>query len=115
MSRDKDFYEYIKTDVLNEIDGIISRAMFGGYGFYRDGIFFALISDGKLYFKVGPNNRNEYEKYGSKPFVYTGHKGKSVTMSYWELPADILEDKGQLAEWVEKAVEAKNEEKKNSS
>lgn len=78
--------------------------MFGGYGFYYQGVFFALIADGKLYFKVGDSNRKEFEAYHCLPFIYTGHKGKDVTMSYYELPADIMDDKTLILEWVEKSA-----------
>lgn len=104
MKNDKGFHDYLLNDVFSDIDGIKSRSMFGGYGFYKDGKIFGMIADGKLYFKVGEGNRKEYEKAGSKPFVYHGYKDKSVTMSYWEVPGDILENKEELAVWIEKAV-----------
>ena len=108
MKKDNDFYEYVKDDLFADIDGITSRHMFGGYGFYKDGTFFALIAYGKLYFKVGPNNQKDYEKHKSKPFIYSGHKSRKPTkMSYWEVPADVLEDKDELVKWIDKAVEAK--------
>jgi TfoX/Sxy family transcriptional regulator of competence genes len=34
--------------------------MFGAVGLYRGDIFFAIISDGTLYFKVDDTNRGEY-------------------------------------------------------
>jgi len=84
-------------DLFQGIDGIISKPMFGGFGFYMNSKFFAFIADGKLYFKVGSSNKRDYEKRGSKPFVYRGHKGKDITMSYYELPVDIIEDREQLS------------------
>ena len=104
MNKDQGFHDYLRSDVFLGIDGITSRAMFGGYGFYRDGLIFGIIADGKLYFKVGDGNREDYEKSGSKPFVYTGKKGKPMTMSYWELPSDVMEDKPELSVWIEKAI-----------
>ena len=94
------------NEVFREMDGITSRPMFGGFGIYKDSVFFALIGDGQLYFKVGENNKSDYEKWGSKPFVYTGHKGKDVIMSYWDLPAEIMEDRDKLTKWINKSVEA---------
>lgn len=112
MARDDSFHEYVMNEVFAEIDGISSRAMFGGWGIYRNGIFFALISDGELYFKVGKGNKADYEKLGSKPFVYTGHKNKNITMSYWLLPEDIMENKDELEKWIDKSVEARKGSKK---
>ena len=104
MRKDSSFHEYVLNDLFSEIFGITSKAMFGGYGFYKDGKIFGMIADGKLYFKVGEGNTNDYEKFGSKPFTYTGHKGKTYQMSYWEVPADCLEDPEMLEEYLEKAV-----------
>jgi len=46
-----EFVTYVIEDVLGDIPGITSRAMFGGYGIYRDGIIFSLIAFNQLYFK----------------------------------------------------------------
>lgn len=110
--KDESFHQYVMEEIFNDIEGIISRPMFGGWGIYKDAIFFALISGGQLYFKVDDSNQKDYEKQGSRPFVYNAHNGKKVTMSYWELPADMLEDKYVLKEWVEKSVDAAMRSKK---
>ena len=87
--------------------------MFGSYGIYKDGVFFAIVSDDILYFKINDSIRSMYEAYGSQPFSYEGKSGKSITMSYWEVPADILENHTKLAQWVEKSVSiTKNTQKK---
>ena len=106
------FLEYILSEVLSNIDGISHRAMFGGYGIYKDGTIFAIIASDQLYFKVGESNRKDYEQYGSQPFVYSHGKHKSTTMSYWELPADILEDRHEIAMWIEKSYEVSRSQKK---
>lgn len=109
---DKGFHEYILHEVLYDIEGISSRAMFGGYGIYKDGLIFALIADGKLYFKVGQSNIEDYKRYESKPFVYEMGDHKSTTMSYWELPESVMEDRVELREWIEKAVHVSREAKR---
>ncbi len=103
MARDKDFHDYILLDVFSGFFGINSRAMFGGYGFYKDGKMFGLIADGKLYFKVGESNKKDYEEEGSHPFVYRS-KDKNVTLNYWELPERLFENKEELVEWIEKSI-----------
>ena len=106
MARDQAFHEYIVGDVLREIPGITSRAMFGGWSLYKDGIIFALIADGELYFKVDDKNRADFEERGSHPFVYQ-HKGKSIAMSYWLLPEEILENREELSDWINRSAQAK--------
>lgn len=107
MTKDNSFHEYVMSEAFHDIDGITSRPMFGGWGIHQDGVFFALIGDGQLYFKVDESNKSDYQKYDSKPFVYTGHKGKDVTMSYWELPAEIMENREELVRWIGKSVKAR--------
>ena len=102
-SSKEQFLEYVLSDVLSEESGISSRAMFGGYGIYKDGVIFAIIANERCYFKVDDSNRSDYEQYGSGPFVYSHGRHKSTTMSYWELPVDIMEDRQQVADWVHKS------------
>ena len=99
------YVEHI-LDLLEPFGGIKARAMFGGHGIYKDGIFFALIIDNLLYFKVDDTRRANYEKHGSKPFTYERKDKKSIAMSYWEVPIEILEDRDELEIWVDVAVKA---------
>ena len=111
-SEKEQFLEYVLSDILSEESGISSRAMFGGYGIYKDGVIFAIIANERLYFKVDDSNRSDYEQYGSGPFVYSQGKHKSTTMSYWELPVDIMEDRQAIAEWVRKSYQVSINSKK---
>ena len=79
-----------------------ARPMFGGWGIYHQGVMFALIAYGELYYKVDDTNRADYEAVGSAPFTYEG-KGKPVNMSYWHIGEDILESPDALADWARKA------------
>lgn len=112
MSKDKNFHDYLLSDVFQSVDGITSKSMFGGYGFYRYGVIFGIIADGKLYFKVGEGNKKDYEDAGSQPFQYPMRNGKMTTMSYWEAPTDVLENKDQLENWINKSLQENNKKKK---
>jgi len=105
MKKDSSFHDFVINDLFAEIPGIASRHMFGGWGIYKDDIFFAIISGGELYFKVDDENRMDYETLGSHPFVYS-RDGKQISMSYWLIPEEIMEDQEKLAEWIDKSVEA---------
>ncbi|MEK7612287.1 MAG: TfoX/Sxy family protein [Patescibacteria group bacterium] len=112
MHSSRGFHDYIVHDLCQHIAGITSRKMFGGYGIYKKGIIFAIIVDGKLFFKVGDTNKNDYESRGLKPFTYEGRGGKRYAMSYFEVPEDVLEQQELFSEWVEKAVRVNRENKK---
>ncbi len=102
--KSKNYCDYIVFDVLAEIPGIASRAMFGGFGIYKDGKIFAIIVDDELYFKVDDSNRSDFENFGSHPFTYGKKDGKSATMSYWLVPEEIVEDRERLYELVGKSM-----------
>ena len=76
--------------------------MFGGVGIYADQLFFALIADDTLYFKVDDSNRADFEKLGMRPFQPYGEAGE--VMQYYQVPADLLEDLEALRPWAEKAI-----------
>lgn len=101
-------------DALAGIPGITSRAMFGGWGIYKDKKIFGLIADGELYFKVDETTKPEYESYGSRPFTYT-NRGKTYAMSYWLVPEEVLERPDEIYEWVEKAAHAGGKKSKGRS
>lgn len=112
MSKSKEFHQYLMSDVFQGIEGLSAKPMFGGYGYYMFGVIFAILDQDQIYFKVGEGNIEEFKKMGSKPFRYKMPNGKEISMSYWELPADILEDKDKLIVWIERSVEESKKSKK---
>ena len=111
MARDVEYHEFVMDEILSGISGIHSRPMFGGWGIYKEGVFFALIADGQLYFKADASNKKDFEELGSELFIYEA-KGKSISLSYWLLPEEIMTDKQKIAEWVDKSVMASIKSKK---
>ena len=77
--------------------------MFGGYGIYSGPAFFAVVDEGRLYFRVDDASRPEYEARGMKPFNPMG----APMLGYWEVPPEVLEDSAELARWARKAVAAR--------
>jgi DNA transformation protein len=102
---DATFHDYIVYDILEGVSSITSRRMFGGWGIYKDGVFFALIAGDELYFKASDMTLQKYKNADSRPFTYS-KKDKMVSLSYWLVGEEILENKETLMEWVEEAVEA---------
>lgn len=60
-------------------------------------------------FKEDVANQPDFEEKGMQQ--HTNSKGKKG-MPYWEVPAEILEDKTQLALWATKSFEAALRSKK---
>ena len=97
-----DFVDYVVQDLLSELSGVRVRSMFGGWGIYKDDAIFAIIVEDQLYFKVDDTNKRAYQQHGSKPFTYRS-RGKSVSMSYWEVPADVMDDRDEIKRWAEES------------
>jgi DNA transformation protein len=82
---------------------VTSRRMFGALGLYCDDRFFGIIDDDTLYLKVGDETRPEYEARGMQPFRPYEDK-PVVSMSYYTVPADILDDAEELVQWARRSV-----------
>ena len=103
MSVSNDFLIYV-VDQLKPFARIVTRRMFGGVGFYADELFFGLIDDDTIYFKVDDTNRGDYTARGCKAFRPVANDPDAYSMSYFEVPADVLEDPDQLALWARKSL-----------
>jgi DNA transformation protein len=79
--------------------------MFGGAGIYSGQLFFALVFRDQLYFKVDDGTRPEFEERGMERFrPYAGKPRLSLT--YYAVPVEVLEDSEQLAAWGKRALAA---------
>jgi DNA transformation protein len=95
----------VKTDsfkdfVLDQLDGLYGvacRSMFGGYGLYHSDVFFGIIHKSRLFFKTDEASRLRYLSKGMKPFR---PNTRQTLKTYYEVPAEIIEDQEQLTEWA---------------
>ena len=102
MAVSEDYLQFI-TDQLSDFGSIDIKRMFGGVGLFREGLMFGKIGSDVFRLKVDEHNQADYEARGMKPFV---HPTKKKGMPYWEVPADVVEDRAELARWASKAYEA---------
>jgi DNA transformation protein and related proteins len=98
--RDTSFRDFV-LDQLRDLPSLECRPMFGGHGLYSGETFFGIIDDGRLYFKVGASTIADYTSRGSGPFRPTP---KQTLRSYYEVPAEILEDRERLTAWASDAL-----------
>lgn len=101
-AREMDSFHAFLLDQLSGLPGVTLRRMFGGAGLYRDGVMFGLVAD-TLYLKVDDRNRADFTAAGMGPFVYEA-KGKPMSMGYFQVPPEVLEDAERLVPWAEKAL-----------
>jgi DNA transformation protein len=91
-----EFLEYI-LELLEPMGEISSGRMFGGYVVRQNELPIALIfSD--------DTNRQDFITAGSTPLTYN-KKGKTITVSNWKVPTEVLEDEITLMAWAYKAYD----------
>ena len=83
-----------------------AKQMFGGWGLYHDGVFFALIAEDTLYLKADEENGAEFDAASLPPFVYVTKDGDSMTMSYRQAPPEALESPTAMTVWARSAYAA---------
>lgn len=94
-------YRDFVLEQLGRVTPVTGKPMFGGVGIYAEGLFFALIAEDRLYFKVDDATRPDFERRGLEPFRPFG---EDSAMGYYEVPADVVEDTTQLELWMKKAI-----------
>jgi DNA transformation protein len=102
VSKSPSFKDFVE-DQLAGLRGLRFKAMFGGYGLYRDETFFAIVFRDRLYFKTDETTRADYEDRGMTCFRPSR---KQALKNYLEVPAEILEDRDELIAWAERACDA---------
>jgi DNA transformation protein len=102
MTVSADFLNYVLGQ-LCALEGLATRRMFGAVGLYGDGAFFGLIAGDVLYFKVGDANRHDYESRSMSRFRPYRDRPQ-LSMRYYEVPAEVLEDAEECILWARRSV-----------
>ena len=100
---DDSFKDFV-IDQLNALPDVRVKAMFGAYGLYQGEHFFGILDEGRLFFKTNAKSQPEYTARGMGPFTYES-KGRTLTMSYHEVPPEILENPMELTGWAHRAIQ----------
>lgn len=97
--------ESFVTFVVEQLAGlpaVSTRRMFGGVGLYGADVFFGVIDNDTLFFKVDAATGEKYRQRGMGPFQPI--PGKPPMNGYYQVPADVLEDPVVLAAWAAESV-----------
>jgi DNA transformation protein len=108
---DNSFKEFV-LDQLSALPEVRARAMFGAHGLYCGERFFAILDEGRLFFKTDTASQADYVARGMEPFTYESN-GRMMTMSYHEVPPDVLENAPELVAWARRAIEVAASGKKS--
>lgn len=105
MATDNQFRDYV-LDILGPAANVTVRRMFGGLGFFVDGVMFAIGSADDIYFKVDDSLVAAFEAHGMGPFLFQSKRGEAALRTYYQLPAEILEDPEEIVVWAERSIDA---------
>jgi DNA transformation protein len=101
-TRVSDEFRTFVLEQLADVDSVLARSMFGGVGLYSAGVFFGILAANTLYLKVDDTNRGRYEAEGMSAFK--PYADKPMTMSYYQVPARVLENADELRDWVHASI-----------
>lgn len=104
MSADADFATHC-CELLAAAGEVQSRRMFGGYGFYVDDLFVAIIVGDALYLKADEQSRPRFQEAGCHRFEYT-RQGKTRGMAFWTVPTEAMDSPALMRPWAQLAVDA---------
>ena len=99
MTYSQNYLEYI-IEQLSGLEGVEWKKMFGGIGFFKEGKMFGMIANDVFKLKVNDSNKQDYIDHGMEPHH---DPGKKKGMPYWEVPVEVVEDKGILKAWAVKS------------
>jgi DNA transformation protein and related proteins len=102
MAVSDEFVDYV-VEQFAPWSAVSVRKMFGGAGLYREETMFAVIAEDVAYLKVDDSNREDFVRAGSSPFEPYPDKIKTTIRTYYEIPADVLENPDELARWADRS------------
>jgi len=100
----KDQYLAYVLEQLAGVAALRTRRMFGAVGLYSGERFFGIVDDDGLYLKVDDTHRADYLARGCRPLQPFKDKPE-FSMSYYEVPADVLEDAEELVCWARRSIQ----------
>ncbi len=103
MSNSNDFIDYV-IEQMHDLGVVNARRMFGGHGLFFDGLMFALVANDCLYLKADAESIPEFQTRELSAFSYY-KKGKEFNLSYFQCPAECLEDDNEMTVWARTAYD----------
>lgn len=93
-------------ELFSALGAIRVKAMFGGWGFYCDELFFAIAAEETLYLKADAQSAESFRQAGGEPFRFSYKDGRTETMNYWTVPEEAMESPAEMQPWGRLALAA---------
>ncbi len=105
MAVSESFLNYVR-ELLEPLGHLDEQRFFSGRAFRQDGVQFAMVMGGTLYFVVDEQTRLKYEDADSEPFSYNKKGGTVDVRKYYRVPDDVLDDVDAIVDWAVEAIHA---------
>jgi len=107
MARPSTFNAFV-LDQLSGLPMLQIRPMFGCYGLYCGGLFFAIIMDDRLFFRTDETTVGNYLKMGMQPLIF---RESQKINSYYEVPDRVVKNRKDLTTWAQAAINCQRQRK----
>jgi len=105
MSLDAGVVAWVE-EALEPLGRVTMRKMMGGATVYLDGIVFAILDEGEIWFKADEQSNVVWDAEGCERFSVTFKDGRVDTMNYRRGPLDVYDDPEAMQRWARLALEA---------
>jgi DNA transformation protein len=103
------------ADRIHGVGPVSTSRFFGGAALKVDGVQFGFVMKGSLYLRVDSEGRAVFEAMGALPFQYSSRSEKVTVTSYYEVPAEVMEDPDMLSYWAVRAHTAAPRPKRSTT
>lgn len=87
-------------ELMSGMGAVEAKRMFGGHGIYLHGLMFALIIEERLYLKTDEQTLAPFQARGLPPFRYETRHGVQSSLSYYEAPPEVYDEREHMAQWA---------------
>jgi DNA transformation protein and related proteins len=105
MSIDEGLYAWV-GEALEPLGPVTLRKMMGAAVLYLDGVIFAVLDEGEIWFKSDAETNAIWDGEGCERFSFTAKDGRVETMNYRRAPSDVYDDAEAMQRWAALAREA---------
>jgi DNA transformation protein len=94
------------AEALEPLGTLSARPMMGVATLYLDGIIFAVLDDGEIWFKADAESAGIWDEAGCERFTFTAKDGRVEAINYRRAPSDVYDDPEEMQRWAALALEA---------
>jgi DNA transformation protein len=105
MSFDEGLYAWV-AEAVEPLGAVTMRRMMGGATLYLDGIVFAILDEGEIWFKSDDEGDPLWDAEGCERFTFDMGEGKTGSMNYRRGPLDVYDDPEAMQRWARLGLEA---------